>query len=109
MQTTKTPAQTEDNAAAQANAWRNFRNGVWQSQIEVRDFIQQNYTPYQGDYSFLNEPTAKTNQLWNELKVLLEEESAAGGVLDADTKVVGAVASHGAGYINKDLETVVGV
>lgn len=109
MQRTRAPVSTEDHASAQAIAWRNFRQGIWQDQIEVRDFIQKNYTPYEGDYSFLKEPTAKTEQLWNELKVLLDQEREAGGVLDADTKVVGRVDSHGAGYINKDLETIVGV
>ncbi len=106
---TNTTTQAQDNAATQANAWRTFENGDWQDTIDVRDFIQKNYTPYAGDYAFLKGPTAKTNQLWDELKVLLAQELEAGGVLDADTKVVGTVASHGAGYINKDLETVVGV
>jgi formate C-acetyltransferase len=106
---TNTTTQAQDNAATQANAWRTFDNGDWQDSIDVRDFIQKNYTPYEGDYAFLKGPTAKTDQLWDELKVLLEQEREAGGVLDADTKVVGTVASHGAGYINKDLETVVGV
>jgi formate C-acetyltransferase len=106
---TNTTAQAQENAATQANAWRTFENGDWQDKIDVRDFIQKNYVPYEGDYAFLKGPTAKTNQLWDELKVLLAQELDAGGVLDADTKVVGTVASHGAGYINKDLETVVGV
>ena len=106
---TATNTTTQENAATQANAWRTFDNGDWQDSIDVRDFIQKNYTPYTGDYAFLKGPTAKTNQLWDELKVLLAQELEAGGVLDADTKTVGTVASHGAGYINKDLETVVGV
>ena len=97
---TNTTTQAQDNAATQANAWRTFDNGDWQDSIDVRDFIQKNYTPYEGDYAFLKGPTAKTDQLWDELKVLLEQEREAGGVLDADTKVVGTVASHGAGYIN---------
>ena len=107
MQTTAdTTTGTETQAAS---AWRSFKGGVWETSIDVREFIQANYSPYDGDYSFLKGPTARTKQLWNELKELLEKEHAAGGVLDADTKVVGQVASHGAGYINKDLETVVGV
>ncbi len=105
---TTTTSVTDANPAPQ-NAWRNFAKGVWQNTIDVRDFIQSNYTPYTGDYAFLKGPSAKTHQLWDELKVLLAQELAAGGVLDADTKVVGKVASHGAGYINKDLETIVGV
>lgn len=110
MKTTPTaPTSENESAHTPQNAWRSFNNGVWQDSIDVRDFIQSNYTPYTGDYAFLKEPTAKTNQLWDELKVLLAQELDAGGVLDADTKVVGTVASHGAGYINKELETIVGV
>jgi formate C-acetyltransferase len=107
--TKPTNAQNKKNVATPAPAWRHFKTGVWQDSIDVRNFIQANYMPYTGDYAFLKEPTAKTNQLWEELKALLEQERAAGGVLDADTKVVGTVASHGAGYINKDLESIVGV
>ncbi len=103
------PTATDTTTQAPANAWRSFDNGDWQDKIDVRDFIQKNYTPYTGDYAFLKGPSAKTDQLWDELKVLLARELDSGGVLDADTKVVGTVASHGAGYINKDLETVVGV
>lgn len=107
MQTTAdTSTGTEAKAAS---AWRGFKGGVWETSIDVREFIQANYAPYDGDYNFLKGPTARTNQLWDDLKVLLQQEREAGGVLDADTKVVGRVASHGAGYINKDLETVVGV
>lgn len=90
-------------------AWRTFKLGDWKDAVDVRGFIQANYTPYTEDYSFLSGPTARTEQLWGELKELLKQERDAGGVLDADTKVVGRVASHGAGYINQDLEQVVGV
>jgi formate C-acetyltransferase len=100
---------TAETTTEPQNAWRSFKDGIWQEQIDVRDFIQQNYTPYEGDYSFLKEPTERTKQLWDELKELLTQELDAGGILDADTKIVGTVASHGAGYINKDLETIVGV
>jgi len=110
METATQRKQTaSDNAATPAHAWRSFENGPWQDSIDVRDFIQKNYRPYTGDYAFIKGPTAKTNQLWDELKDLLRQEHEAGGVLDADTKVVGTVASHGAGYINKDLEAIVGV
>jgi len=85
------------NATGKDNAWRSFNNGVWQDQINVRDFIQKNYTPYSGDYSFLKGPTSRTDKLWGELKELLTQETEVGGVLDADTKVVGTVASHGGG------------
>jgi formate C-acetyltransferase len=91
------------------SAWRGFASGTWESEINVRDFIQLNYKPYDGDFSFLKGPSRKTRQLWDELKVLLAKEREAGGVLDADTSVVSQVASHGAGYINKDLEEIVGV
>jgi len=99
----------EKTTSSPPEAWRSFHGGVWQDQIEVRDFIQKNYIPYEGDESFLKQPTERTTKLWDELKVLLEKERAAGGVLDADTKVVGTVASHGPGYINEELEAVVGV
>jgi formate C-acetyltransferase len=109
MKTTNKARSQEANTHHQASAWRQFKGGIWQEQIAVRDFIQQNYTPHTGDYAFLKGPTARTSRLWDGLKKLLEAEREAGGVLDADTKVVGTVASHGAGYINKDLERIVGV
>ena len=88
----------------------NFVNGEWNKAVNVRDFIQKNYTPYDGDESFLAEPTARTKQLWEELSVLLEKErNAPGRVLDADTKVISGIAAHDAGYINKDLEVIVGL
>ncbi|MFC0538472.1 formate C-acetyltransferase [Pelagicoccus mobilis] len=92
-----------------SHAWSGFEGGNWETEIDVRGFIQANYTPYTEDYSFLTGPTARTEKLWDELKVLLKQELDAGGVLDADDKVVSKVASHGAGYINKDLEQIVGV
>lgn len=100
---------TSTSTQANTAAWRNFNDGDWQDQIDVRDFIQRNFKPYDGDYAFLKGPTARTLQLWGELSELLRQEREAGGVLDADTKVVGRVASHGAGYINQDLEQIVGV
>ncbi len=109
MITTQAAPLADDARPTQVQAWRSFHNGVWQDQINVRDFIQQNYTPYDGDYAFLKEPSERTVKLWDELRALLTQEREAGGVLDADTKVVGRVASHGAGYINQDLEQIVGV
>lgn len=105
----KRETESEKADAVGLHPWRAFRAGDWQTDIDVRGFIQANYKPYADDYSFLTGPTARTETLWGELKELLAQESAAGGVLDADTKVVGTVASHGAGYINKDLEQIVGV
>ena len=92
------------------NAWNDFESGDWQSEINVRDFIQKNYTPYEGDSSFLASPTEKTKKLWDEVLELYKQEKAApGGVLDIDTKTVSTVAAHDAGYIDKDLEEIVGL
>lgn len=89
--------------------WRGFSTGSWNDGIDVRDFIQQNYTPYAGDDAFLAAPTTSTQALWSIVKDLLKKEIAAGGVLDADTDVVSTVDSHGPGYIRKELERIVGV
>ena len=87
-----------------------FKKGAWNEGINVRDFIQNNYSPYDGDESFLASPTARTRKLWEELSVLLEaERKAPGRVLDADTKTITGITAHGAGYINKDLEVIVGL
>ncbi len=92
------------------DAWNDFEKGDWQSEINVRDFIQRNYAPYEGDSSFLANPTEKTKKLWDEVLELYKEEKAApGGVLDIDTKTVSTVAAHDAGYIDKDLEEIVGL
>lgn len=86
-----------------------FVSGKWQSEINVRDFIQRNYTLYEGDSSFLAEPTEATKKLWSECCDLLKKEREKGGVLDMDTKIVSTITSHGAGYIDKNLETIVGL
>ena len=88
--------------------WRKFNEGKWTREINVRDFIQMNYTPYVGDESFLEEPTEATKALWAQVLELNEQERKAGGVLDADTKVISTLTSHGPGYLNKDLEKIVG-
>ncbi|MCH3967919.1 MAG: formate C-acetyltransferase [Atopobiaceae bacterium] len=90
-------------------AWQGFTGGNWEHEIDVRDFIQRNYTPYEGDASFLAGPTERTNKLWGEVMDLFEQEREHGGVLDMDTKVVSTITSHGAGYIDKDLEQIVGL
>ena len=90
-------------------AWEGFKTGVWCKHIDVRDFIQKNYTPYDGDASFLAGPTEATKTLWNQVLDLMKKEREAGGVLDMDTKVVSSLVSHGAGYLNKDLEQIVGL
>lgn len=88
--------------------WRNFVGGAWQGEVDVRDFIQKNYTPYDGDDSFLKGPTDATKKLWAQVMELSKEEREKGGVLDMDTKIISTITSHGPGYLNKDLETIVG-
>ena len=90
--------------------WNGFKKGDWESEINVRDFIQHNYTPYEGDSSFLAGTTEKTKKLWNEvLELYKKEKESEGGVLDIDTKTISTVTSHPAGYIDKDLEEIVGL
>lgn len=90
--------------------WNKFQPGDWQKEINVRDFIQRNYTPYEGDSSFLKGTTEKTQKLWDEvLELYKKEKESKGGVLDIDTKTVSTVAAHDAGYIDKDLEEIVGL
>lgn len=88
--------------------WYGFEAGTWTNEIDVRDFIQHNYTPYEGDDKFLAGPTAATKQLWDQVMELNKQEKDAGGVLDADTSVVSTLTSHPAGYLNKELEKIVG-
>lgn len=86
-----------------------FIGGKWQTEINVRDFIQKNYTPYYGNSEFLAEPTSVTQKLWSECCDLFKKEREAGGVLDMDTHVVSTIISHEAGYIDKNLEKIVGL
>lgn len=86
-----------------------FVPGKWQNEINVRDFIQRNYTLYDGDSGFLEGPTDATVKLWNKCSELFKKERENGGVLDMDTSIVSSITSHGAGYIDKDLETIVGL
>ncbi len=88
--------------------WRAFTGGVWEREINVRDFIQKNYTPYDGDDSFLAGPTTATNALWEQVMDLSRQEREAGGVLDMDTKNISTLTSHGPGYLDKEKETIVG-
>ncbi len=90
--------------------WKGFKKGDWKDEINVRDFIQHNYTPYEGDSNFLTEPTEKTKKLWNEvLELYKKEHDSKGGVLDIDTKTPSTITAHEAGYIDKDLEDIVGL
>ncbi len=93
-----------------APEWEGFVAGKWSNeQIDVREFIQLNYTPYEGDESFLAEPTEATKKLWDNVLDLFKQEREKGGVLDMDTDIVSTITSHDAGYINKDLEKIVGL
>ncbi len=90
--------------------WDGFKEGRWSTtSVNVRDFIKKNYTPYDGDESFLAGPTEATKQLWDQVMDLTRQEREAGGVLDMDTKIISTITSHGAGYLNKDLEKIVGL
>lgn len=91
--------------------WRNFNEGHWMSDVNVRDFIQKNYTPYEGDESFLEGPSESTNKLWDILKALQKEERKKGGVLDMETEVVSSITAYKASYMTSDksLEKVVGL
>lgn len=89
--------------------WQGFKGSKWQDEVDVRDFIQNNYKPYNGDESFLEGPKESTNTLWAELQKLQKEERAKGGVLDMETEVVSSLTAYGPGYLDKDLEKVVGL
>ena len=90
--------------------WKGFEKGDWQSEINVRDFIQRNYTPYEGDSTFLAGPTEKTKKLWDEVLELYKKEKASkGSVLDIDTKTISSVNAYEPGYIDKNLEEIVGL
>ena len=94
---------------SQQEAWAGFVGGNWENEIDVLDFIQRNYTPYDGDESFLAEPTENTTKLWDEVMGLFAKEREAGGVLDMDTDLVSTIISHPAGYIDQPLEKIVGL
>ena len=91
------------------DSWQGFSGSLWREEINVRDFIQKNYQPYYGDASFLAGPTGATEKLWQKLQQLQKEEHARGGVLSMDTDTVSGLLSHGPGYLQKDLEKVVGL
>lgn len=93
-------------------AWRGFTGNRWTDEVNVREFIQNNYTNYDGDESFLAAPTEATDKLWGRLQELQKEERARGGVLECETEVVSSLTAYGPGYIDermKDLETIVGL
>ena len=90
-------------------AWAGFTPGKWNKEVDLRDFIQTNYTPYDGDESFLAGPTQNTKDLWAQIMDLTAQERAAGGVLDMDTKIVSTLTSHDAGYLDPKKEKIVGI
>src|SRR5210317_1380933 len=92
-----------------ADAWRDFNTGEWKADINVRDFIQTNYTPYEGDHSFLADATLATTELWAKVMEGIKQENATHAPVDFDTDIPATITSHGAGYIDKELETVVGL
>ena len=88
--------------------WEGFKKATWSNEINVRSFIRHNYTPYDGDDSFLADPTQDTLELWDQVMDLTRQEREAGGVLDMDTHIISTITSHGPGYLNKDKEKIVG-
>ena len=86
-----------------------FNPGHWETQVDVRDFISRNYTPYDGDESFLAPPTERTKALWDKVAALLKEERDRGGVYDIDTETISGIDAYAPGYIDKDAEQVVGL
>ena len=106
------PGKKENEIMAAFEQWKGFKGKIWKDEINTRDFIQNNYTPYDGDASFLVGPTEATDKLWGALQALQKQERANGGVLDMDTDIVSSITSHAPGYISeelKDLEKVVGL
>ena len=89
-------------------AWDGFEEGKWTKEINVRSFINHNYTPYDGNEDFLEGATEDTVALWEQVLDLFKQEREAGGVLDMDTKVISTITSHGPGYLNKEKEKIVG-
>ena len=107
MAATTATKKKDTRAADTASAWRGFRTGLWQKEINVRDFIQQNYEPYDGDGSFLKSATARTEHIWDILKRLFIEERKK-GVLDV-SQIPSSITAHAPGYIDKDNEVIVGL
>jgi formate C-acetyltransferase len=110
MPTVETITRSSGSSAVAVSPWRTFVAGLWNDRVNVRDFIQCNYRPYEGEGSFLNKSTPRTLKLWDEIRVLLaRERTSPGGMLDLDTSVISGICSHPPGYIDRDLEVVVGL
>lgn len=88
--------------------WKGFTGGIWEKEVDVREFIQKNYTPYDGDDAFLTDATERTKELWSQVIELSKKELKKGGVLDMDTKIISSITSHSPGYLDKEKETIVG-
>ena len=101
--------ETMERTVQDNGAYEGFKTGPWSRKIDVRDFIVRNYTPYEGDESFLAGPTERTDKLWKEVSDLMAEERKKGGVLDVDNHRISTITAHPAGYIDKDLEQIVGL
>lgn len=91
------------------DSWKGFTAGRWQEEVDVRQFIQLNYTPYEGDDTFLEGATEETTKLWDQVMELTKQERDRGGMYDLDTKIISSITSHQAGYLNKDTEKIVGI
>ena len=101
---------TDDaNGREKRDPWRGFSFGRWRREIDIRGFIQENYSPYDGDESFLSEPTSDTQILWEQVQELLSQERERGGTLDVDVHTVSSITAHAPGYIDREREKVVGL
>lgn len=112
METAQTKSATQSQTASQEttpDGWRTFKAGRWQNHIDVNDFIARNITPYEGDESFLAGPTEATTSLWQTVLQLMKQERDNGGVLDVDTDTISSIVSHKPGYIDRELERIVGL
>ncbi|NES93258.1 pyruvate formate lyase family protein, partial [Okeania sp. SIO2B9] len=101
-------SQLQSKITSKDEAWQGFKQGTWTKEVNVRDFIQKNYTPYTGDESFLENISESTDFLWTEVKELMNQEREK-GILDAETKIPSGITAYGAGYINQNLEKIVGL
>src|SRR5690606_30955334 len=108
MTTTSVPNTSLPGAHANADAWRGFEPGEWTRGIDVRDFIQRNYTPYEGDAAFLAGPTERTTKVWARLSSMFPEEIER-GIYDVDAHTPSTITSHAPGYIDRELEIIVGL
>lgn len=93
----------------QYTAWEGFNPGEWSKEVNVSDFIDKNYTPYEGDENFLKTPTERTLKLWEKVKTLMWQEHQNKGILDIDTHTVSSITSHRPGYVDRELEIIVGL